>query len=193
MSEIEEERPGTNQEATSAMTDQAAEALFGESELFGSLDLEEVREVLRACDFRTYQPGTVLFEQEDEADALYIVGQGQLEVRATSPLGEGIVLAELGSGTVVGEMSLIEGGPRSATVEALTECQVFRLSRQAFDDLRRQRRPAAYKIILALAATVGERRRQTDARIQEVFADPAQHIDAFENQVHEMLGRLRKA
>jgi hypothetical protein len=44
-----------------------------------------------------------------------------------------------------------------------------------------------------LARILGERRRQTDARVEEVFEDPAQYLDSFETQVHEMLGRLKKA
>ncbi|MFU8805249.1 MAG: cyclic nucleotide-binding domain-containing protein [Bradymonadaceae bacterium] len=174
----------------SAQTAGLAEVLFGSTELFKGLTQDEVREVVRASEIRTYAPGEALFEQGDAADALYIVEKGELTVRATTPMGEDIVIARLGSGTVVGEMSLIEGGPRSATVEALSECQIFRLSRESFEKLRTQKRPAAYKIILGLAATVGARRRQTDARVQEVFTDPASHIDAFESQVHEMLGRL---
>ena len=135
----------------------------------------------------------MLFEQGDQSDALFIVGHGELEVVGRSEMGEKVVLAILGQGTVVGEMSLIEGGPRSATVRSVSECDIFRLEREAFDKLRAQRRPVAYKVILGLAATVGERRRQTDARIQEVFNDPASHIDAFESQLHEMVGRLRKS
>ena len=108
-------------------------------------------------------------------------------------MGEDIVLAVLGSGTIVGELALIDGGPRSATVEALGDCDIYRLTRESFDALRAARNPAAYKVILNLASTVDARRRQTEARINEVFEDPAQHIDQFEGQVHDMLARLRKA
>lgn len=169
------------------------ESIFTSIELFKGLSGQEVREMVRACKEVRYEPGEVLFKQGDDANALYIVGQGELEVVANSPVGEKVVLAVLGTGTVVGEMSLIEGGPRSATVEAVSQCRIFRLDHESFDAMRKARRPAAYKIILGLATTVGERRRQTDARVQEVFSDPASHIDSFESQLHEMLGRMRKS
>ncbi len=170
-----------------------AQSIFSDIKLFEGLSNEEVREMVRACELVSFEPGDTLFEQGDEADALFIVGQGELEVVAQSTLGEKVVLAVLGAGTVVGEMSLIQGGPRSATVESVSESEVFRLDHDTFEEMRKQQSPAAYKIILGLAATVGERRRETDARIQEVFSDPASHIDSFESQLHEMLGRMRKS
>ncbi len=170
-----------------------AESIFSEIELFEELTVDEVRELVRGCETVHYKAGQTLFEQGDRSDALFIVGQGELEVAGSSPLGEKVVFAILGPGSVVGEMSLIEGGPRSATVEAVSECEIFRLDHATFDEMRRRRRPAAYKVILGLAATVGQRRRETDARIQQVFEDPASHIDSFESQLHEMLGRMRKS
>ncbi|RVU42191.1 cyclic nucleotide-binding domain-containing protein [Lujinxingia sediminis] len=168
-------------------------AVFESLELFQTLSASEVSEVVGACTAEALEAHTLLFEQGDESDALYIVRSGTLEVSAVSPLGEKVVLATLGQGTVVGEMSLIEGGPRSATVSVVDEVEVLKLSRASFEAMRRAGSKAAYKIILGLARTVGERRRRTDERVEEVFLDPDDHIDAFESQLHDMLGRLRKA
>ncbi len=174
-------------------TPSAVENLFRASGLFRGMSDEEVREIVRTSDARVLTAGEALFQQGEVAAALYIVESGELEVRAQGLLGEEVVLAMLGAGTVVGEMAILEGSPRSATVEALSDCRVFELSREAFEALREDRSRAAYKLILNLAQTMGERRRKTDARVEEVFRDPKQHIEAFENQVHDMLGRLRKA
>ena len=59
--------------------------------------------------------------------------------------------------------------------------------------MREKKRHSAYKLILNLAATLGERRRQADARVWEVFENPAQHIDGFESQLHDMIARMKKA
>lgn len=170
-----------------------AESVFYSIDLFDGLTRGEIREIVGASDQMTLSAGDILFEQDDPAEALFIVESGELQVRATSGAGEDIILAMLGSGTVVGEMSLIGGGPRSATVEALSDCQIYRLEADAFAELRAANSPAAYKIILRLARILGERRRQTDARIDEVFEDPAKHLDSFESQVHDILARIRKA
>lgn len=170
-----------------------AESLFAETNLFRGLSTEEVREIVRVSEQRQLAPGDLLFEQGDEARALYMLQSGEFEVRATSPFADEVVLAHLGPGAVVGEMALLEGGRRSATVEALAESTIFELSHQAFNALRSKKRHAAYKLILNLARTLGERRRHADARVFEVFENPAQHIDDFETQLNDMLARMRKA
>ena len=168
------------------------EHFFGSSPLFEGLDKEEVREVVNTAQKVPYSAGDLLFSQGVSSEALYIVHSGEVQVRAISSTGEEVVLALLGNGTVVGELALIDGGPRSATVEVISDCDVYRLSRDDFERLRAARRPAAYKIMLNLAAMVDERRRQTERRIEEVFRDPGAHIDQFEGQVGDMLARLRK-
>lgn len=170
-----------------------AEDLFSETNLFRGLSTEEVREIVRVSEQRTVEPGDRLFTQGDEAQALYMIQSGEFEVSAHTEFGDEVVLAHLGPGAVVGEMALLEGGARSASVEALSECVIFQLSHDAFDALRAKRRHSAYKLILNLAATLGDRRRQADARVYEVFENPAQHIDSFESQLNEMLARMRKA
>jgi len=180
---------------SSAVGELTAPGFFHQLELFEDLDSNEVREITRACVRKKFDAGEVLFEQGDEANSLYLIETGELEVRAVgAQVGEEVVLAVLGSGTVVGEMAILEGtNPRSATVEVLSETQAFILSRDNFNQLRRARRPVAYKLIMNLAQILGDRRRRADRRVAAVFDDPATHIDAFESQVHEMLGRLRKA
>ncbi len=169
-----------------------AEHLFGETNLFRGLSTEEVREIVRVSEQRTIAPGDRLFAQGDNARALYMIQSGEFEVSTVTDFGGHLVLAHLGPGSVVGEMALLEGGSRSATVEAISECVIFELSHDAFSSLRAKRRHAAYKLILNLASTLGDRRRQADARVWEVFDNPAQHIDAFESQLHELMARLRK-
>lgn len=170
-----------------------AEQLFAESILFRGLSTDEVREIMRACEQRNFEAGDVLFQQGDPARALYMLQSGEIEVSAKTEFGGNLILAQLGPGAVVGEMALLEGGPRSATVEVLSSCVAFMLSQTAFHALREQKRHAAYKLILNLAMTLGDRRRQADARVWEVFENPAQHIDVFESQLHELMARLRKA
>ena len=178
-------------EMSGVMTDTTE--LLRTCELFGDLTPEELREIVQVSEYMALEPGECLFEQGESAEAMFVVADGRLQVRSRTPVGEEVVLAELEAGAIVGEMSIIGGGERSASVEALEEANLFRLARDSFEALRAQNRPAAYKLILRLARMLGDRRRNTDARIQEVFEDPAEHLEDFETQVHEMLGQIRKA
>ncbi len=167
---------------------------FDNVELFRGLDADELREIIHACERRVFQPGEVLFSEGEPAESMFLVEAGELEVRSRGDADDEVVLAVLGAGNVVGEMSILDGiSLRSATVKAIAEVAAFELTRDVFTELRNERSHAAYKLILNLARILGERRRRTDTRVAEVFADPKNHIDAFEAQVNDLLGRLKKA
>ncbi len=170
-----------------------ATSLFQSIDLFQTLTRDELEEIVDLTESISLTSGEVLFEQGTHSEALYVIESGCLEVRSVASVGQEIVLAELEAGTVVGEMSIIERSPRSATVEALETTHLFRLARDDFETLRRRDHASAYKLILQLASTLGERRREADDRIREVFDDPENHLETFEEQVHQMLAHLHKA
>lgn len=170
-----------------------SQTIIGSLELFDALSPAEICEIVEVCEVLTMASGAQLFRQGSRADALYIIATGEVQVRSATPAGADILLATLGAGSVVGEMSLIGGGMRSASVEVTEDARILRLSHAAFDALRAAKSMAAYRVIMRLARILGERRRSTEARVNEVFADPAEFLDDFESQVHDMLGRLKKA
>lgn len=169
------------------------QALIASLELFDALSAAEIAEIVDACEVVKVARGAQLFRQGSQADALYIVAIGEVQVQSLGPAGANIQLATLGAGSVVGEISLIGGGVRSASVEVTQDATLLRLSHAAFHALREAKSMAAYRVVLQLARILGERRRRTEARVNEVFADPAEFLDDFESQVHDMLGRLKKA
>lgn len=63
----------------------------------------------------SYRRGQVLFREGDPAGSVFVVGDGRVKVHATTPAGRDVVLAIKGRGELVGELSAIEGRPRSAT------------------------------------------------------------------------------
>jgi CRP/FNR family transcriptional regulator, cyclic AMP receptor protein len=87
-----------------------------------SLDLAALAEPLRAlaeCGVvRKYRKGTILIEEGEAGDTLYIILSGRLRSYAVSPAGREITYGIYGPGEYLGEMSL-DGGPRSASVEVL--------------------------------------------------------------------------
>src|SRR5687767_3979893 len=113
------------------------EHLIEDSAIFTSLS-PEARELL--CDRfepRTLPGGGVLMRQGEAADALYLVSVGRLRVSIERDDGTETVVAELSRGEVVGEMALITDDPRSATVTAVRDSQVLRLSTESFAELVR--------------------------------------------------------
>jgi NTE family protein/lysophospholipid hydrolase len=85
---------------------------------------------------RTLEPNDVLFQQDTPGQALYLLQEGHLSVTRTEADGTVIPLGEFKKpGTILGEMSLVTGQPRNATVTALAASQLFRLSTASFTSL----------------------------------------------------------
>jgi predicted acylesterase/phospholipase RssA/CRP-like cAMP-binding protein len=79
--------------------------------------------------------GEILFEQGDPGDSMYLLLEGGLGVRLRYPDGGETSLAELTPGAIVGEMALLTGQPRTATVHALQDAELIRCSKQGFERL----------------------------------------------------------
>jgi CRP-like cAMP-binding protein len=78
--------------------------------------------------------GRTLFERGAEGDAFYTVLEGRLEVHSTDENGRKMVLEQLGAGQHLGELALVLDDRRAASVTALTDCRLKRLSREAYRD-----------------------------------------------------------
>jgi CRP/FNR family cyclic AMP-dependent transcriptional regulator len=99
-----------------------------------------------------------LFVAGDEGDGCYRVEEGLLKASIAAPAGGERILAVLGPGSVVGELSMIDGGPRSASVTALRDSKLSFVGRAAFEAFG-QARPDLYRHVATLLA---RRLRDTD-------------------------------
>ena len=102
-----------------------------------------------------------LFMVGDEGDGCYRVEEGLLKASIAAPAGGERILAILGPGSVVGELSLVDGGPRSASVTALRESKVSFVGRAAFEAFG-EARPDLYR---HLATLLAQRLRDTDEAV----------------------------
>jgi CRP/FNR family transcriptional regulator, cyclic AMP receptor protein len=103
----------------------------------------------------------VLFLAGDSGDGCYRVEDGLLKVTMVSRSGTERILAFLGPGAIVGELSIIDGLPRSASVVAVRAAALSFLSRAAFEDFA-GKHPEIYKSLVTLIAA---RLRETDAAL----------------------------
>jgi CRP/FNR family transcriptional regulator, cyclic AMP receptor protein len=103
----------------------------------------------------------VLFLAGDAGDGCYRVEDGLLKVTMVSRAGGERILAFLGPGAIVGELSMLDGLPRSASVVAVRAAALSFLSRAAFEDFARKH-PEVYKSLVTMIAA---RLRETDAVI----------------------------
>jgi CRP/FNR family transcriptional regulator, cyclic AMP receptor protein len=128
--------------------------------------LSELPEHLSADLFSAATPAkinadAVLFLAGDAGDGCYRVEDGLLKVTMVSRAGSERILAFLGPGAIVGELSIIDGLPRSASVVAVRDASLSFLSRAAFEEFAKAH-PEVYKSLVTLLAG---RLRETDAVI----------------------------
>jgi NTE family protein/lysophospholipid hydrolase len=104
-------------------------------DLFGELDEPALAELETALEWVRLPGGTTLFEEGDRGQDVYIVVNGRLRALLVDPEGRTRVLEEVGRGAAVGELALLTGEPRAATIVAVRDSDLLKLSRASFDAL----------------------------------------------------------
>ena len=112
-------------------------ARLAQVDLLRSLPPEEMEEVLLCVQPVQFAAGATIFHRGDAGDALYLIVSGQVAVLANNHADatESALLARLTEGQSFGEMALLTGEPRTATVTALTEVELLKIAREHFDEL----------------------------------------------------------
>lgn len=100
--------------------------------LFSTLSPEQAEALAATVSKERFKRGEILVEQGKKTDALYIILTGRTRVLMTDAKGREVILATLTSGDYVGEMSLIDNAPHSATVVADQQVDVLVLGRESF-------------------------------------------------------------
>ena len=142
---------------------------------------------------RRYLGGQILFHMGDEGGSFHIIVRGRVKVTIPSSSGEELILAILATGDLLGELSLFDGKPRSATVQAVEETETLCLHREDLLALMRNRFGIVEKILEVLARRIRDTDRQlAESRFLDITTRLAKNIldlgDAFGVQVE---GRTR--
>jgi CRP-like cAMP-binding protein len=136
--------------------------------MFSDLTAAELTQIVHVMQVRSLAPDEYVFRQGDAGDAWYVVHRGQMEV--TKDAGDGPrAVALLGPRTCFGEMAILDGSPRSASVRAIVESSAFRVPRSEFSDLLAKGTLGAYKLVHQIALVLVARQRQTTSRLVELL------------------------
>jgi CRP/FNR family transcriptional regulator len=129
--------------------------------LFEQLEASELEPVARVAVPRSFPKGVRVFHEGDSSDACYIVRSGDLRVTREHSDGRAIALATLGVGDIFGELAMLDGGTRSASVETLTDCELLALPAPDMRRVVAGHGEIAAKLIVALT----RRLRETNERV----------------------------
>ena len=137
-------------------------SLLSNVPLFEELEGKDLDAIAKVAISRSYTKGSIIILAEEEGDTLFIISQGQVKVSIVSEDGREAILALLGEGAVFGELSLLDGKPRSANVVATEATNLYMVRRSDFLQL-------VYKvpqIAVGLLAELASRLRKTDRKIE---------------------------
>ncbi|MEO8191684.1 MAG: patatin-like phospholipase family protein [Acidobacteriota bacterium] len=127
--------------------------------LFEGLDHDDLASLSLTIERRVLTGGSVLFRQGQRGGSLYIVAHGRLQITVSQSDGSERIVAEIARGESVGEMALLSGDPRSATVRAIRDSLVLRITRADFDKLTEKRpqvlRAVANELVTRVARGLG--------------------------------------
>lgn len=116
--------------------EEAAPEDVAESPLFSSFSPEELEAVIAGLELLTFEPGDVIVLEGDPGDSLFVVTTGVVKAFLREPGPSPPRLARLlGEGEFFGEVSVLSGRPRTATVTAATPCELLELDRATLDEI----------------------------------------------------------
>ena len=156
--------------------------------LFRNLDAAERGDVARIMEVQRLKKGETIFCEGDEGDAWYVVFEGNATVLKDMTT-RSTPIARLGPGACFGEMAILDGMARSASVVAESPLTVFRFRRERFDSLLEQGSLGAYKLVAAMARTLSQRQRQLTLQLSELLSEvPAR--SASRDELGEVVTRF---
>lgn len=181
------------QNPATPLRDQAALMLMRASPV-AELDLHDAGAVIDAMQPVFVEAGTVFIEegQTDANEFMALLVEGQVRAEsATGVPGEDVVISLIEAGSLIGEMGLIDGAPRSATCTALTDLKLATLSREALRGLVEVQPAVAARLLLAVAGLLGARVRENNRRLRtlsQVVKAMQRELDATHAINHRLLG-----
>ena len=131
--------------------------------LFMALDYESANALRKSMDEVRLTRGQTLFSEGDQAERLYVIGEGKIKLGTVSADGRENLLSILGPGDMFGELSLFDLRPRTSTATAVTDVRLFSLGNDDLQELLRARPEVSFYLLQSLA--------QRFRRVSEIVED----------------------
>ena len=138
--------------------------------IFDRINGEELKVVAKHMNVVDLDEGETLFNESDKGNYVCFIVEGILEVIKKSKSGSEVLLATLYRGQSIGEMSVIDDYPRSATARARERTTLYILSKSAFEMILERHSKIGIKLLNGIARLLSYNLRKTSNRIAEYIA-----------------------
>lgn len=122
--------------------------------IFGGLAEDELARLSDLARIKAYKARETIVEKGDEANEFFVLLRGRAKVSTQGSDGADAAINVMGPGEVFGEVAILDGRPRSATVTTLEECELAVVDKRAFHDLLASSPPIAVKLLAVLAGRI---------------------------------------
>jgi CRP-like cAMP-binding protein len=133
--------------------------------LFSALSEQEIYQVMKLSFEKKYTKDATLFVEGQPGEVLYIVKKGGVNILKKTAQGE-VLLSTLGPGEFLGEISLIDDSPRSATARVAMDSELVVITRKCFQDMLKGDPHISAQMLLHFLRVMGQRLRATDKRLE---------------------------
>jgi len=162
-------------------------ALMARVDILAPLSAEERRSLVETVGVKTYAAGECPVQQGDRGDSFYIIKKGTVDVLVEKePGSDGVIVATLGPGTFFGEMSLLTGAVRTATIKVREDAEFVVIDRESFRSILENEPSIAESLSHILAE------RQAGLEAQREKLDTAATVRRKENAKSRMLMNIRE-
>ncbi|MBI5967062.1 MAG: cyclic nucleotide-binding domain-containing protein, partial [Deltaproteobacteria bacterium] len=135
LQEIIREFPSVSQVLFKFYKERVLDTLLVTSSLFQSFSPQERAQILDRFTMEEFPAGAMVLQEGAPGDSMYIIKKGEVEVSTTDARGAPLPLARLKEGDFFGEIALITGRPRTASVKVLQPAELVRLDKKDFDQI----------------------------------------------------------
>jgi CRP/FNR family transcriptional regulator, cyclic AMP receptor protein len=177
-----------------AAQDAAKVELLAEVPFLQFLDDKDRAALAADLDVVRFPAGRVLFNYGDPGDSLYVIRSGEVEVFFKDDTGARIVLDTAKAGDVFGELSLLDGGPRTASVVATQDLEALRVDRANLDHFLKRHPEATLDLLTAmgrrLRATSEKLRHTASRNVNEEIEDKRTTVQKVADWIAEFSGSI---
>jgi CRP-like cAMP-binding protein len=138
------------------------------SPLLNNFAPEDVAQLSTYGEARCYTAGEIVLKEGEDNNYLYLVLKGKLEVTKHDHDSGSQHIAEIGITGSLGEMSIFDPGPASATVKAIGEVEVWRITEENLDRLHDVRPKVAYRLVCRICTCLAHRLRTLNQRFVDM-------------------------
>jgi len=139
--------------------------------IFSDLPIVDIEKIATHMQSRSFIKNQVIMVEEEDTDSLFIIQSGSVKITRTSEDGREVILSLMSVGDFFGELSLLDGEVRSASVVALEDSEVSILTRRDFLDILKQNP----HITVSLLQELAQRLRRSDEQIEALSLGDAAH------------------